>query len=95
MSSTITLTRDERDVHRGSPSSSTTRRSSPAIWDDLTEFFYEANPAYKQVGARRANLIDTGIFDHPDAYDATYANAARLGRPALGDARASSSTASS
>ncbi|MEO7502810.1 MAG: nickel-dependent hydrogenase large subunit, partial [Gemmatimonadaceae bacterium] len=45
------------------------------IWDDITEFFYEANPAYKQVGARRANMVDTGIFDHPDAYDATYENA--------------------
>jgi hydrogenase large subunit len=45
------------------------------IWDDITEFFYEANPAYKQVGARRANLVDTGIFDHQDAYDATYENA--------------------
>jgi hydrogenase large subunit len=45
------------------------------IWDDLTEFFYEANPEYKKVGARRANMIDTGIFDHPDAYDATYESA--------------------
>ena len=45
------------------------------IWDDLTEFFYEANPRYKEVGSRRANMIDTGIFDHPDAYDASYANA--------------------
>jgi hydrogenase large subunit len=45
------------------------------IWDDLTEFFYDANPRYKEVGARRANLIDTGIFDHPDAYDASYKNA--------------------
>src|SRR5215813_12475090 len=50
-----------------------------AIWDDLTEFFYEANPAYKQVGARRANLIDSGIFDHHEAYDATYAGAAAWG----------------
>jgi hydrogenase large subunit len=49
------------------------------IWDDLTAFFYEANPAYRQVGARRANLIDSGIFDHPDAYDATYANAGAWG----------------
>ena len=39
-------------------------------------------------------MIDTGIFDHQDAYDATYANAARLGRAALGDARRRSSTAS-
>lgn len=51
-----------------------------AIWDDLTQFFYETNPAYRQVGARRANLIDSGIFDHPDAYDATYANAPAWGR---------------
>src|SRR5678816_1592950 len=36
------------------------------IWDDLTDFFYGANPAYKSVGARRANMIDTGIFDDPD-----------------------------
>jgi hydrogenase large subunit len=49
------------------------------IWDDITEFFYEANPAYRQVGARRANMIDTGIFDDPDAYDATYANAGAWG----------------
>jgi hydrogenase large subunit len=45
------------------------------IWDDITEFFYEAEPRYKQVGARRANLIDSGIWDHPDAYDADYLNA--------------------
>jgi hydrogenase large subunit len=45
------------------------------LWDDLTDFFYTADPRYQQVGARRANMIDTGIFDHPDAYDAEYANA--------------------
>ncbi|MDQ3697515.1 MAG: nickel-dependent hydrogenase large subunit [Gemmatimonadota bacterium] len=45
------------------------------IWDDITDFFYEANPAYRQVGARRANMIDSGIFDDPDAYDTTYKNA--------------------
>lgn len=45
-----------------------------AIWDDLCDFFYEADPAYKQVGARPANMIDTGIWDDPFAYDASYAN---------------------
>ena len=49
------------------------------IWDDITDFFYEADPRYKQVGARRAHLIDTGIFDDPNAYDATYKNAAAWG----------------
>jgi hydrogenase large subunit len=45
-----------------------------AIWDDLTDFFYAANPLYRQVGARPATMIDLGIWDHPDAYDATYKN---------------------
>ncbi len=49
------------------------------IWDDITEFFYDANPRYQDVGRRRANMIDTGIFDHPDAYDASYKNAAAWG----------------
>jgi hydrogenase large subunit len=45
------------------------------IWDDITDFFYESNAEYKKVGSRRANMIDSGIFDHTDAYDATYKNA--------------------
>ena len=49
------------------------------IWDEITEFFYAANPEYKKVGRRRANMIDTGIFDDPGAYDATYARAAEWG----------------
>lgn len=44
-----------------------------AIWDDLTEFFYDANPRYREVGTRPKNLIDTGVWDDPDSYDATYA----------------------
>ena len=44
-----------------------------AIWDDLTEFFYDANPLYRQVGTRPKNLIDLGVWDDPDAYDASYA----------------------
>ena len=49
------------------------------IWDDITEFFYEADPRYQKVGTRRASMIDTGIFDDPDAYDATHKNAAKSG----------------
>ena len=49
------------------------------IWDDLTAFFYTANPEYKKVGQRRANLVDSGIFDHHEAYDATYATADKWG----------------
>lgn len=42
------------------------------IWDDLCDFFYDANPEYRKVGARPANLIDPGIWDDPFAYDASY-----------------------
>ena len=45
-----------------------------AIWDDVTEFFYAANPEYKHVGERPANMIDVGIWDDPETYDARYAN---------------------
>jgi hydrogenase large subunit len=45
-----------------------------AIWDDLCDFFYDANPEYRKVGARPANLIDSGIWDDPFAYDASYAH---------------------
>ena len=49
------------------------------FWDDLVEFFYEANPAYEQVGARPTNLAQTGIWDNSEVYDATYANCDRWG----------------
>ncbi|MDP8908597.1 MAG: nickel-dependent hydrogenase large subunit [Chloroflexota bacterium] len=45
-----------------------------AIWDDLTEFFYESDERYKLVGSLPMNLIDTGFWDDPYAYDASYAN---------------------
>lgn len=45
-----------------------------AIWDDLTDFFYSADPKYKEVGARPMNLAEVGIWDDPDAYDGTYAH---------------------
>ncbi len=43
------------------------------LWDDVFDFFLRANPEYAKVGARRKNLIDTGMWDDPDLYDATYA----------------------
>jgi hydrogenase large subunit len=50
-----------------------------AIWDDLTEFFYAVNPLYRQVGARPKTMLDVGIWDDPDSYDASYANCDRWG----------------
>ncbi|MDQ4132090.1 MAG: nickel-dependent hydrogenase large subunit [Actinomycetota bacterium] len=44
------------------------------IWDDLCDFFLAANPGYEQVGARPINLIQTGIWDDSEVYDATYSN---------------------
>jgi hypothetical protein len=44
------------------------------IWDDLIDFFLEANPAYEQVGQREMNLAQTGIWDNSEYYDATFQN---------------------
>ncbi len=44
------------------------------IYDDLCNFFYDADPKYRDVGRTTANLIDSGIWDDPYAYDATYEN---------------------
>jgi hydrogenase large subunit len=46
----------------------------PRIWDDLCDFFLAANSDYERVGARPNNLIQTGIWDDSEAYDASYAN---------------------
>ncbi len=50
-----------------------------AIYDDICDFFYDANPAYRDTGRTRANLIDCGVWDDPEAYDATYENANEWG----------------
>jgi hydrogenase large subunit len=49
------------------------------IWDDLVDFFLEANPAYEQVGARPTSLVQTGIWDNSEIYDATYSNVNQWG----------------
>jgi hydrogenase large subunit len=54
-------------------------RKVAAIWDDLAEFFYEADPRYREVGAAPANFIDLGMWDDPEAYDASFENSARWG----------------
>ena len=54
-------------------------RKVAAIWDDLTAFFYEADPRYRQVGAAPANFIDLGLWDDPEIYDGTFENSAAWG----------------
>ncbi len=44
------------------------------IWDDLVEFFYDANPLYRKVGEGAANLISVGVWDDAEAYDGSYKN---------------------
>ncbi len=55
-------------------------RKVVAIWDDLVEFFYEANPQYRDIGTRPKNLIEPGQWDDPYAYDGTFENADDWGR---------------
>jgi hydrogenase large subunit len=73
MSTTVTLTTFNEVFARLRQLFDYAKRSV-AIWDDLIDFFYEVDPEYKKVGARPANMIDTGIWDDPFAYDATYEN---------------------
>ncbi|MDP9471927.1 MAG: nickel-dependent hydrogenase large subunit, partial [Chloroflexota bacterium] len=47
-------------------------KKTVAIWDDICDFFYDVNPEYKKVGARPASMIDSGIWDDPFSYDASY-----------------------
>src|SRR5262249_45469544 len=54
-----------------------------AVWDDLVDFFLEAVPDYRRVGARPANLICTGVWDDPEAYDASYARCSEWGERRL------------
>ncbi len=49
------------------------------IWDDIADFFYEADERYKQVGALPMNLMDTGYWDDAFAYDATYESCSEWG----------------
>lgn len=44
------------------------------IWDDVFDFFLDSNPEYAKCGIRPASMIDTGVWDRPDAYDATFKN---------------------
>ncbi|MGI8864554.1 MAG: nickel-dependent hydrogenase large subunit [Solirubrobacteraceae bacterium] len=50
-----------------------------AIWNDLVEFFYEAEPRYRDLGTSPKNFIDLGQWDDPFAYDATFENCASWG----------------
>jgi hydrogenase large subunit len=78
LSTTVTL-RELNETHNRIIRTIDFAKLGVFIWEDLTEFFYEADSRYKEVGARPKNLIDSGIWDDPFAYDGTYAGAAQWG----------------
>jgi hydrogenase large subunit len=49
------------------------------IWDDVFDFFYACDPAFRELGRSDPNMIDFGQWDHEDYYDATYENCGRWG----------------
>ncbi len=49
------------------------------IWDDIFDFFEESDARYQQCGQRPATMADTGVWDRPEAYDASYANCGKWG----------------
>jgi hydrogenase large subunit len=55
-----------------------TRRCA-RIWDDVFDFFYACDPAFRQVGRAPANMVDFGQWDHEEYYDGTYENCDRWG----------------
>ncbi len=53
------------------------------IWDDLVEFFYDANPLYRRMGESPANLISVGMWDDAEGYDGSYQNCNEWGERRL------------
>ncbi len=46
-----------------------------AVWDDIVDFFFEADPRFREVGEGPPNFIDLGLWDDPYAYDGTFETA--------------------
>ncbi|MFB6168098.1 MAG: nickel-dependent hydrogenase large subunit [Haloferacaceae archaeon] len=53
------------------------------IWDDLLDFFLRELDGFEHVGERPMNMIGTGIWDDPDAYNARYEDADEWGKARL------------
>jgi len=46
-----------------------------AVWDDIVDFFFEADPRFRELGVGPRNFIDLGQWDDPLAYDGTFETA--------------------
>ncbi|MBW3561748.1 MAG: nickel-dependent hydrogenase large subunit [Actinobacteria bacterium] len=73
VSSTITL-QTLNEYHAKMAKTFDYARRMIAVWDDLYDFFMEADERYQMVGYRPTNHVDPGYWDDPYAYDATYEN---------------------
>jgi hydrogenase large subunit len=73
VSTTVTLQTLNEFHSRISPCFDYARRMI-AVWDDIADFFYEADERYRMVGYRPTNQVDLGFWDDENAYDATYEN---------------------
>lgn len=49
-------------------------QKAAAVWDDVFDFLLETEPRYADLGRAPASMLDFGQWDHPDHYDASYAN---------------------
>lgn len=54
-------------------------KKTTGIWDDVFDFFYEQDERYQQCGVRSATMADTGVWDRPDFYDASFENCDKWG----------------
>jgi hydrogenase large subunit len=50
-----------------------------AIWNDLVDFYFEADARYRDSGTGPLNFIDLGQWDDPLAYNARFENSAEWG----------------
>jgi hydrogenase large subunit len=78
LSSTVSL-RELNETHNRIIRTIDWAKQGVFIWEDLTDFFYAADPKYKEVGSRPKNFMDSGIWDDPFAYDGAYQNSAEWG----------------
>ncbi|MFQ5707582.1 MAG: nickel-dependent hydrogenase large subunit [bacterium] len=55
-------------------------RKVVGIWNDVFDFFLQSDAEYAKCGTRPATMADSGVWDRPDVYDATYENMEKWGK---------------
>lgn len=49
-------------------------KRSIAVWDEVFDFLYEADPRFLELGETNPTMVDFGQWDHDEYYDASYEN---------------------